>query len=460
MKLSYAGFNPFVLTYTICFIAQAMAIVFLCEVMQRGYLYEKAKSSYGEVANAVPLEIMDENGIIIENEDAEGNELVLTRSGDLHSLSKYFLPSLMSKIFDLGLIIHFASIMITYTLAASSAFGDLFNVVGSNKWVFLSIPFVIVSAIIVVIGYTLIQPVLSFFTFAKAAMLVLMVAITAVVSSKANITPSNDWRYVAQPLLIGTVALGGAYNILPVAFLKVKQKKKDIKIFMFSSLSGLTLVWIFNILWCYFVLRIVPQHGPDDNNRERVTTLRGAGLWGEISTVPLTNIINEVYPKYSWIAMIITLFTVISVTVSFIVNGIALKHFLDGFIKGWKQYNAEIGANIAKRILSKLSAIPDKFKGPIAYISSFLFILIVALINPKGFLSIMEKVTSLALNFTGGVGICWMLYSSRKIIPQKVPMQLWKVVYHLKWVIFGFFSLAMLYDIASWIGHAVGVKYM
>lgn len=428
--------------------------------MQRGYLYEKAKSSYGEVANAIPLETLDENGIVLEGEETEGNELVLKRSGDLHSLSKYFLPSLMSKAFDIGLIIHFASIMITYTLAASSAFGDLFNIVGSNKWVFLSIPFVIIGALIVVIGYTLIQPVLSFFTFAKAAMLILMVAITAIVSSKANISPTSDWRYVAQPLLIGTVALGGAYNILPVAFLKVKQRKKDVKIFMFSSLSGLTLVWIFNILWCYFVLQIVPQQGPDDDNREKVTTLRGAGMWGEISTVPLTNIINSVYPQYSWIALIITLFTVVSVTVSFIVNGIALKHFLDGFIRGWKQFNAEIGANIFRRILSKLSSIPDKFKGPIAYTISFLFILIIALINPKGFLSIMEKVTSLALNFTGGVAICWMFHASRRVIPQNIPLQLWKGVYYLKWVIFGFFSFAMLYDIASWIGHAAGVKYM
>lgn len=273
-------------------------------------------------------------------------------------------------------------------------------------------------------------------------------------------TPVSQWQYIAQPLLIGTVALGGAYNILPVVFLKVKQRTKDIRIFLMCSLSGLTLVWIFNILWCYFILQIVPQTGPHDDDKTNVTTLRGAERWGEISTVPLSNIINSAYPQFKWIATIIMLFTVISVTVSFIVNGVALKHVLDGLIKGWKAVDESPNMRFWKRWWRKISSIGDRYKKAILYISSFAFILILALANPKGFLSIMERITSFALNFTGGVAICWMLDASRKLIQDVVPLPVIKPLFMLRWVVLTFFSLAILYDIVSWIAHAAGVTYL
>lgn len=184
VKLSNSGFYPFVMTYSVCFLAQAVSIIFLCEVMQRGYLYERAKGAYGEVVDSIPLDDMDD---VITHEVKPSDNELLARKGDLHSLAKYFLPKIVSKIYDAGVLIHFASIMITYTLAASSAFGDLFGVLGSDKWVFLSIPFVTISAVVVIFAYNTLQPIMSFFTFGKAAMLILMVVITAVVSGKVRI---------------------------------------------------------------------------------------------------------------------------------------------------------------------------------------------------------------------------------------------------------------------------------
>jgi len=72
---------------------------------------------------------------------------------------------------------------------------------------------------------------------------------------------SSDWRYTGQSFLIGTVALGGAVNILPVVFAKVRMRRADMIKFLGSILAGLLTVWILNVIWCYYVLKIVPQQG-------------------------------------------------------------------------------------------------------------------------------------------------------------------------------------------------------
>ncbi|MED6278831.1 hypothetical protein CHARACLAT_028031 [Characodon lateralis] len=53
---------------------------------------------------------------------------------------------------------------------------------------------------------------------------------------------------------------------------------------------------------------------------------------GEIATIPLTKIIIERYRAYSWVAELIQVFIAISVTVSFLVMGSAMKHTIDGLV--------------------------------------------------------------------------------------------------------------------------------
>ncbi|KAJ0065594.1 hypothetical protein NL108_013610, partial [Boleophthalmus pectinirostris] len=52
---------------------------------------------------------------------------------------------------------------------------------------------------------------------------------------------------------------------------------------------------------------------------------------GEIATIPLTKIIEERYSVFSWVAVLIQVFISISVTVSFLVMGSALKHTAGSF---------------------------------------------------------------------------------------------------------------------------------
>jgi hypothetical protein len=51
-----------------------------------------------------------------------------------------------------------------------------------------------------------------------------------------------------------------------------------------------------------------------------------AGNLGEISTVPLIDIIKNQYPQFLWIAFLIDIFIVLSITVSYITVGTATKH--------------------------------------------------------------------------------------------------------------------------------------
>jgi hypothetical protein len=65
------------------------------------------------------------------------------------------------------------------------------------------------------------------------------VVVTALVGYEVNLSISTDWRYVGKPFLIGTVALGGAINILPVVFAKIALKRRDIILFIVAAISTL-----------------------------------------------------------------------------------------------------------------------------------------------------------------------------------------------------------------------------
>lgn len=94
--------------------------------------------------------------------------------------------------------------------------------------------------------------------------------------------------------------------------------------FRIASVLGLAVCWIINILWVYFLLIIVPQTARPGEDEEN--TLEYARKHGLISTVPLINIINKKFPSLAWIAYLVNIFIMISITVSFITLGAGLKH--------------------------------------------------------------------------------------------------------------------------------------
>lgn len=388
------------------------------------------------------------------------DEKAHTNGCDLHSISVAYLPRLLRYFFDCGIVLHFVSLLITYTLAASEGYGQLFGM--HLHWIWLAIPFVGLLSNMVIFGSQYLDSFISILTFSKAGLLVLMVVITGIVSTSITQHVSDDWKYIGRPFLIGTVALGGIYNILPVAFEKVRFHSGQIKIFTACAIAGLTLVYLFNLGWCFFVLKIVPQMPPPGSppmkDGDLVMTLYDAEKDGQISTVPLVNIIRRDAPKFRWIAVVVMLFTIVSITVSFIVNSMGWKHYLEGLAAAFGP-TKETSTNWFKRAYYAARNLSLNWKRAILFASSFSFILLVALLNPKSFLKIMEKVTSFAANGTAA-GVVWMLHTSRVIspgiIPWAMPPWLWKG----RWVVLIFFLGAMLYNLVSTIAEAAGVDWL
>src|SRR5690606_26470534 len=95
-------------------------------------------------------------------------------------------------------------------------------------------------------------------------MLILIVMMVGVVGYYVNLHYTDNWRYIGQPFLISTVALGGATKTLPFMYSRIKPTKKTVWWYRAASLAGLFMCFLLISFWCLFVLRIVPQqgHGP------------------------------------------------------------------------------------------------------------------------------------------------------------------------------------------------------
>lgn len=292
VKLAHSGFTPFVIIYTLCFFGQAFITLFLTEILQRhkacsilhnpsltiqAYtddLEQMKDGTQGEQLETFSSEVDEEmSELRLDTSQEQAPQPPKSDHGDLHSIAKIFLRPILARIYDVGLIMHFISVMVSYSLAGSEAYAHLFGI--ESKFIYLIFPFVLVCTSIITFGKKILQPVLSFATFAKASLLFLLVVVTAIVANLTEQTPVDNWRYIGKSFLISTVALGGAYNILPVVFSKVKWTRKALMGMALCSVLGLTVVWIMNVLWCYYVLHIVPQTSEDPDDPNHVITLFG-----------------------------------------------------------------------------------------------------------------------------------------------------------------------------------------
>jgi hypothetical protein len=103
-----------------------------------------------------------------------------------------------------------------------------------------------------------------------------------------------------------------------------------------------------------------------------------------------------------------------------------MKHMLDGYIKSFHSYISKEDNKIGMKIesyLKKFTNHPFYYLGIIFQFSLYIIcwgtVLVIAMINPRSFLTILEVFTSLALNLESGVFIAFMLYTSRKMSVSK-----------------------------------------
>lgn len=125
-------------------------------------------------------------------------------------------------------------------------------------------PFVLLASTMLLIWARQLQPLISSLTLIKCVMLIVMVAAVGYLGSTRGeqLHESVEWAAIGQPFLIGTIALGGVVNVMPVMFEGVPLQRRPIGQFRTAVLAGVATCFVLNVLWAFFVLQVVPQKAP------------------------------------------------------------------------------------------------------------------------------------------------------------------------------------------------------
>ncbi|XP_051233771.1 uncharacterized protein si:ch211-51h4.2 isoform X3 [Dicentrarchus labrax] len=489
VTIAHAGLLPFLVSFLVGFFVQALLIYLFVELLQKCQVVqlESLKTGVAEcismdqvgVEDPAPTEDEDED----EGENAEADTGLLQSDGvalhnqaeclqpNLHLLGYIFLSRPMSHAFNCILLFQFISIGISYVLAGSEAFAALLNV--SHIYVIPAFTWILTLAIL--LAHTIIQPITSLLTLLKGLLLIVTVAVTFAVGSEVGLQSSSDFSQMGKPFLMGTVALGGIVNVMPLLFSQISHNKTQILWFRRAVLGGLTTCTVLNILWCWAVLEIVPQTSlPERRTAGETTTqpdssslsgphsavspllysnisLEESEKAGEIATIPLTKIINERYRAYSWVAELIQVFIAISVTVSFLVMGSAMKHTIDGLVNSlWSSQLEWLSKAWERNLPNKhhICSARSMAKGFMSLLG-FTVIFIVSVCDPRGFIVMLDKVVSFSLNTEVGLFVFIMLRESREDRFQHlaVPLPVGDCVFSLSWMLPTYFLFAVTYDV-------------
>ncbi|XP_035502970.1 uncharacterized protein si:ch211-51h4.2 isoform X2 [Scophthalmus maximus] len=489
VTIAHAGLLPFLVSFLVGFFVQALLIYLFVELLQKCQVVQLDSLKTDAAECIVMDQVIAEDPALTEDEDEDEGENAEADTGllrpdavalhnledglqpNLHLLGHLFLSRPMSHAFNCVLLFQFISIGISYVLAGSEAYAALLNV--SHIYVIPAFTWILTLAIL--LAHTVIQPVTSVLTLLKGILLIVTVAVTFAVGSKVGLQSSSDFSEMGKPFLMGTVALGGIVNVMPLLFSQISHNKTQILWFRRAVLGGLTTCTVLNILWCWAVLEIVPQTSlPERRVAVETSTRPDAGgppaphsaapplLYsnisleesekaGEIATIPLTKIINERYGAYSWVAELIQVFIAVSVTVSFLVMGSAMKHTVDGLVSSlcagsveWLSKACERKAPNRRRVCSAGSVA----KGFMSLLG-FSVIFIVSMCDPRGFIVMLDKVVSFSLNTEVGLFVFIMLRESREDRFQHlaVPLPVGDCVFSLTWLLPCYFLFAVTYDV-------------
>ncbi|XP_067454042.1 uncharacterized protein si:ch211-51h4.2 isoform X1 [Thunnus thynnus] len=488
VTIAHAGLLPFLISFVIGFFVQALLIYLFVELLQRCQVVQLESLKTGVAECIVMDQVGMEDPAPTEEEDEDEADSAEADTGllqpgavnlqsqaeslqpNLHLLGHLFLSRPMSHAFNCILLFQFISIGISYVLAGSEAYAALFHV--SHIYVIPAFTWILTLAIL--LAHTIIQPVTSMLTLLKGILLVVTVAVTFAVGSEVGLQSSSDFSQMGKPFLMGTVALGGIVNVMPLLFSQISHNKTQILWFRRAVLGGLTTCTVLNILWCWAVLEIVPQTSlPERRTVEEMTTQQPSSLSdphssvspllysnisleesekaGEIATIPLTRIINERYRAYSWVAELIQVFIAISVTVSFLVMGSAMKHTIDGLVSSLWSSRLEWLSKAWERNLPNKQHICSARSVAKGFMSllGFSVIFIVSVCDPRGFVVMLDKVVSFSLNTEVGLFVFIMLRESREDRFQhlSVPLPVGDCVFSLTWLLPTYFLFAVTYDV-------------
>jgi amino acid permease len=461
VKLSRSGFAPFFLTFAACFALQLGAVWLMTDLLQYAH-------------QAIDADVFDR---AIEDDDDGEEEGTKERQRwrqqqqqqqqrrrhppppsppppqpDLGQMCHLYLtPGWQRRGFDSAVVLQFGSILVSYALAGPAAYAA---VLGAPVGLITPL-FVLGFATIIVTCARRVQPVVAALTCLKCFLLLLTVGVLGVAAGRLRVSPRTHWGSAGDSLLIGTVALGGVSNIMPVMYAAVPKTPAGLRDFRRSLTAGVGFCWLLNAVWCFLVLQVVPQLSPP--GEPGAPSLQRAEREGEISTAEVLLVLQRSAGDLRWIEDILNLFNLVSITVSFFTWGAGFVHVLDGVAARSAKLlraaqEAKEGAAAARRDAadardsgggggggggaaggspgasgSGSSSGAGRYLRCLAqrrllHALAFSSILLVALANPKGFVVVMERFTSLSLNLEAGIFVAIMHAASAQ--PGGIPLPL------------------------------------
>ena len=258
----------------------------------------------------------------------------------MHTLSRLFLSARDARLFGVSVSVHLMSVLISYALAGAMALQQLFGLDDGGAARQAAIALFTLAMTGFLFGFARrVALVVSLLTAVKLALIILMVVAVAAISAQARFAPATeDWRFVAHPFLLSTVALGGSANLMPVMARAVPAGSAAAQSRFLAAVSaGLVVCWALNVGWAASVLSLVPQTSAQAValGLPPSASLESAAAAGQISTVPVAAIIDARFPQLRWVAAGVSFFIALSISVSFIVMGTGLKSVLEGVARHW-----------------------------------------------------------------------------------------------------------------------------
>lgn len=422
VSIHSSGFWPFLFTFTITLFAQLGIIFAATEIITHAHISSSNEThlDYEQVAHDT----------LSDSESQEVNATILDKQSNgtsLHDLAKKYIPALPPRIlFESAVLIHFVAILTSYGLAGPQALKPLLPLTISPR--FLIAAFILTCTTIIIFILHRVKSLITIATAFKGLLLVGLIGLCLALRVDSVPVSSSRWKQLMEPYLMGSVALGGVANVMPLTWGWCSEGKDIAEIdssFVqsYRAVVGAAIIacYLCNVTWAYAVMKLVPQE-----------MLKTADELGEIATVPLLAVLGKSGTIHSAVIMkLVDLFIAVSVTVSFLVIGAGLRHMVGG---------------MAESLSYKLQGSKNTISGCM-YMFWFGLILMLALTNPHGFMTLVEGFTSFGLNLEAGFFMVYMFYRSRKYGAANIPGKLSDTVSWSIIVFSGlFFTTALVVD--------------
>lgn len=406
----------FLAIFTVALVAQAATVYVTIELIQHS-THSVATSSPPRSPSTTYEATASDTSANEEDEDVESQpqqndeeEQAQQRAADvsLFTLASKYLPfAVLRYIFHATSFLTFIGLLSSYALAGPQAIWQLFTrgtALSSDPPSYAFFMFSVLGILTVIFFLDALLPFFSSLTVVKGGLFIAVVLLVMSLPSSARIHSIGDllteppkYSSVAVAFLMCTVAIGGLPVTIPVTYrlLPNSPSADQIRRYRTAVLVGLLICYILNIGWVIAILQVVSR-----------SMLEHAFENGQITTVPLIESLQQktlVSPQLlQWVEIIVQLFIIISTIVSFFVMAAGFKNYVDGF------------AALSSSALAHAGV----------YFAAFAPIVVLVVTNPKGFITVLTRLTSTTINVQTGLLLFIMLVTARKaaqLIPLPLP---------------------------------------